>query len=322
VGSCEDKDKKEDIQTAALPATGAHEAVDNNADIPCGLSPLNADVPQATSPDDAQLTTSALSEAPNSNLLIDPNSHVPATSSKPKTSNSESPINNNLNTLARADNDSTSNPISLFAFDVIGMPDFLTMAILKHLHETSASPVWQNLITTFFAFEKEGPVTGVLVSLYYLLCVCIHTDDICIALQNLPRESRPEEVAKWIKRHVKKKHEPVTISEPIKFGEQICAWWAALQPTWRVLVNGSYSRDVPAEELWSHLQKGGSAGIYSVVMALSWWIRAAGNESTAQDCLWSTIDDVYWVLLQQLANLKPSRKRSRSEDVNQGNEKK
>jgi hypothetical protein len=202
--------------------------------------------------------------------------------------------------------------VSPVASDDIGVPDFLTTAIIKHLRETSASSAWQELITIFFAFEKEGPITGVLFH-YIIFHVHIHTDDIRVALQNLPTESRPEEVTKWIKCHVKKKHEPVTISKPIEFGRQICAWWAALQPTWRILVSGGYSREVPIEdgdsEPWSHLQKGGSAGIYIFIMALSWWIHAASNESNALDSLWLTIDDLYWVLSQQLANLKPSRKR-------------
>ena len=38
------------------------------------------------------------------------------------------------------------------------------------------------------------------------------------------------------------------------------------------------------------------AGIYVVVMALSWWIKAQQAEPNAE--AWSTINDVLWVIQQ------------------------
>jgi len=70
-------------------------------------------------------------------------------------------------------------------------------------------------------------------------------------LQKLSTDSRPDLVAPWIKRHAKK-HEPIDI-EQNEYGPQFCAWWTAMQPTWRVLPGGQYSRVVPADETWASL---------------------------------------------------------------------
>jgi len=44
------------------------------------------------------------------------------------------------------------------------------------------------------------------------------------------------------------------------------------------------------------MKKGGTAGIYIVVMALSWWIQAQKAE---HDVLaWSTVDEFLWVIEQ------------------------
>ena len=58
---------------------------------------------------------------------------------------------------------------------------------------------------------------------------------------------------------------------PVGSDYMLCfeAWWMALQPLCRT-PNGLLSRAVPAKEVWTLLKKGGSAGFYVVVMALSW----------------------------------------------------
>jgi hypothetical protein len=69
-----------------------------------------------------------------------------------------------------------------------------------------------------------------------------------------------------------------------------------MQPSWRLTASGtSLSRDVPAKETWVGLKKGGSAGLYVVVMALSWWIASLkGNLDDLQ--VYETVNDIVWVL--------------------------
>ena len=50
-------------------------------------------------------------------------------------------------------------------------------------------------------------------------------------------------------------------------------WWTAIQPSWRQsMVDGILTKDIPDDdsEKWGGLMKGGTAGIYMVIVALSW----------------------------------------------------
>ncbi|KAF8986395.1 hypothetical protein BDQ17DRAFT_1175653, partial [Cyathus striatus] len=86
----------------------------------------------------------------------------------------------------------------------------------------------------------------------------------------LPTESRPKEAGSWIRKHIRKRHEP-TIVDSLDFGRLFCTWWTSLQPSWRILDDGEYSKDTPADDTWTTLRKGGAAGMHMVIIGLSWW---------------------------------------------------
>ena len=44
-------------------------------------------------------------------------------------------------------------------------------------------------------------------------------------------------------------------------------------------------RNVPQDESWQTLKKGGTAGIYVIVIGLSWWVKAQHTEHDAD--VWS-----------------------------------
>jgi hypothetical protein len=64
------------------------------------------------------------------------------------------------------------------------------------------------------------------------------------------------------------------------------------------------------------LRKGGTAGIYVVVVGLSWWIKAQQPER--DDDAWYTVDDLSWVIQQMIRNMASGvpvpEKRARDED--------
>jgi len=109
-------------------------------------------------------------------------------------------------------------------------------------------------------------------------------------------KGRPQEVSDWMR---SKKKEVVPPVKPAQFGKQFMEWWTVLQPDWRKDdTEGSLSffRDVLTGETWQGMKKGGMAGIYIVIMALSWWIQAQKAE---RDVLaWSTVDEFLWVIEQ------------------------
>lgn len=81
------------------------------------------------------------------------------------------------------------------------------------------------------------------------------------------------------------------------YSSRFVAWWNLLQPSWRILPDGKYSRECEEDESWTLLAKGGSAGIYTVVVALSWWIRLLDPQDTDSQG-WLIVEDFAWVLQQ------------------------
>ena len=77
-------------------------------------------------------------------------------------------------------------------------------------------------------------------------------------------------------------------------------WWGGLQPSWCQFkgANGLLNlvHETPKAETWQALKKGGTSGIYIVVMALSWWIKGQQNKHDAN--AWAVVDDLSWVIRQ------------------------
>jgi hypothetical protein len=100
-------------------------------------------------------------------------------------------------------------------------------------------------------------------------------------------------------------------------------WWKNIQPSWRVSDSEAVQplfRDVSAAETWQAMKKGGTAGIYTVVMGLSWWIMAQHIERDAN--AWSIVDDLTWVIQQMKKDMAlpiPTQKRAHEgEDDDEG----
>lgn len=81
------------------------------------------------------------------------------------------------------------------------------------------------------------------------------------------------------------------------------AWWIAIQPKWRLTDDGSFVYSSPTGEDWRFLHKGGSAGLYTVVVALSWWLKALSPADCAIRA-WTAVHDVQWVIDQINGNFR------------------
>ena len=102
--------------------------------------------------------------------------------------------------------------------------------------------------------------------------------------------SCPGEIPNWIK---SKKKDYVPSIIPRCYGPSMTKWWKGLQPLWWAQDDGTLSCNMPAEENWALLRKGGTAGIYTVVMGLSWWIKAQATQRDADS--WIIVHDLTWV---------------------------
>ena len=96
----------------------------------------------------------------------------------------------------------------------------------------------------------------------------------------------------WIKS--KKKNSPPEVNTE-KYGSSFMAWWIALQPAWRVADDGLFNYEAPEGEDWCTLHKGGKAGLYTIVVALSWWVKALTPEILGFHA-WKAVNDVQWVI--------------------------
>ena len=102
---------------------------------------------------------------------------------------------------------------------------------------------------------------------------------------------RPKEIAAWIK----SKKKTVTPSiKADKFGAQFMEWWKGMQPEWRSDSDGMLIQDTPPGEDWVSVNKGGSAGMYFVVVSLSWWVMAEGTGADNSLNAWSAVADISW----------------------------
>jgi hypothetical protein len=168
--------------------------------------------------------------------------------------------------------------------DDTDLPAWL-LQMIKYLCDVAEDVPWQNLVTEFVAFEKQGPPNGVSSLVSSRLHRPNHHE------QNLPMKLRPQEISKWIR---SKKKDIVPRVNPAAYGQCFLDWWRMMQPPWRKDSQGALIRETPKAETWQALKKGGTASIYIVVMGLSWWIKAQLAECDAE--AWSAVDDILWVI--------------------------
>jgi hypothetical protein len=88
-------------------------------------------------------------------------------------------------------------------------------------------------------------------------------------------------------------------------------WWANIQPSWRN-EGGTFMRNVPQDESWQTLKKGGTSGIYVIIVGLSWWVKAQHVERDAD--VWALIGDLSWVIQQMKKGMGLVQKRVRDAD--------
>jgi ATP phosphoribosyltransferase len=83
------------------------------------------------------------------------------------------------------------------------------------------------------------------------------------------------------------------------YGKALKEWWVNMQPSWRNQ-GGQLMCDIPPEdETWQTLKKGGTSGIYVVIMGLSWLIEAEESEHLKHDTdAWTLVEDISWVIQQ------------------------
>jgi hypothetical protein len=107
------------------------------------------------------------------------------------------------------------------------------------------------------------------------------------------------------------------------YGSSFMAWWVAIQPKWRLADDSTFVYSPPTDEDWHLLRKGGSAGLYTVIVALSWWVKALTPADSAIRA-WTAVHDVQWVIDEIHGKIRTTlvgKKRGRQEAAQSGREK-
>jgi hypothetical protein len=110
----------------------------------------------------------------------------------------------------------------------------------------------------------------------------------------LETTGRPNVVAPWLKSG-RKYDTPPNIPDHAKYATAWWTWWITHQPKWHEAQK--LLRDTHKGEEWSQLCRGGSNGIFMLILSLSWWLGVIGELSN--DIL-KAIRDVLWVFDQLL----------------------
>jgi hypothetical protein len=113
----------------------------------------------------------------------------------------------------------------------------------------------------------------------------------------LPSTHRPEQIAVWNqnRRPHAANRQPI-IKNLEAFVAAFWKWWDAINPPWRIRINGRLT--IGGAGPWVSLHKPGQNGFLSVLQVLSWWRGLLGVEET--DDWNSAVEDVAWVLKEVL----------------------
>ena len=118
-------------------------------------------------------------------------------------------------------------------------------------------------------FWEAGPTKQCKFDIFYSTLKLTYFDK-----QKLSTKLRPKLVSEWIRG---KKKEVVPSLKSGKYRKRFIAWWKCSQLSWHKDSSEAHFRlfhDVPTSETWKGLRKGGTSGIYIVIMGLSWWVKA------------------------------------------------
>jgi len=115
----------------------------------------------------------------------------------------------------------------------------------------------------------------------------------------LPTKFQPQQVSDWIWSKKKDTVPPIKLHQ---FLDGFIKWWKQIQPSWRTNEGSvALDRKTPKGETWQVLRKGGMSGIYVVIMALSWWIKA--QQVQRDNPAWMAVDDLSWVIQQMMLDM-------------------
>lgn len=189
--------------------------------------------------------------------------------------------------------------------EFIPVPKWLVNAKKYLLEVKAGGDGWDVLIAKWLLMEEQLGYPDGQVSLLVLF-ISVYGAELILSQDRrnwLSTKNRPEEVKWW--NGWGKKFETIPVFEVANFAVSWRRWWEGLQPSWRPQDLWPPSRDVPTDEDWCSLHRGGNNGIFLVIMCLSWWAARATSEKDRAP-FEAAKQDVTWVLEQVLESIPVS----------------
>ncbi|KAK7000632.1 hypothetical protein R3P38DRAFT_2797323 [Favolaschia claudopus] len=153
-----------------------------------------------------------------------------------------------------------------------GQPDWYTKGGRQLARGKDFGPLWET-VTSLWASREEK-----------------HGFQSPVRAKGLSAKQRPSQIGWWINR-ARTGNPP--ISNVAEYGEEVVAWWHALNPSFRKNANSEVLAKTTGD--WASMDFFGSNGYLSVLVALLWWRENLESESKE----WAAVvEDVSWVFQQ------------------------
>ena len=191
-------------------------------------------------------------------------------------------------------------------------PDMLSISPKEPSANLKTIPSWmtdaRKRFESVFTAANEKPIIELWLEFEELLG---YPDDRKI---RLTKDLRPQQLSDWMQRHRLWDKAP-PMDKASEFGAMWKAWWKTLQPEWRIPDDDPHQwplvRDLPLNEQWQKLVKGGSNGFVLILLSLTWWMMREKDESRKTVESSSAFADVQWVLEQMIQVLRAQREQGR-----------
>ena len=161
---------------------------------------------------------------------------------------------------------SPSVPAEIPYFDPADLPSWMTKdRQWSHIASTRGGPAWERLLELYMQQERRLEFRQI-VSFPYMSFMDRVLNDSQGA--KLTLEDRPSKISDYFRyAHDPLRGDDLTVPG---FGEEVVAWWQAIQPDWR-----RAGKEPPhGPTTWSYILSGGSKGTFLIVMCLVWWHQA------------------------------------------------
>jgi hypothetical protein len=180
-----------------------------------------------------------------------------------------------------------------------GSSPFITPATIEFWQNVRAGQHWTDMVISFLRFEELPMADGV-------SPLTPPVPRTLISFQSplrISTDSRPAEVAKWMKYRDYTTDRIPFVSDVASYRNSWILWWTSCQPAWRRSKGWPLPREDEGTTNWVKVGIRGQNGLFLVVMSTTWWAYSIKSEEEWRE-FDEAVEDVEWVIGQVAHSLK------------------